>query len=81
MEWGDPFKMNELDPTQTDAIESSLWEIVTLQSHYDPNVATIAKIISQPFTKPVYNLEDFLDRSYATVGPDLDSIRLTLTII
>lgn len=64
----DPFDMEEEDPMQTDAIESSLWEIVTLQSHYHPNVATLAKIISEQFTKHAYNLEDFLDHSYGSVS-------------
>ena len=66
--WGDPFQMDEPDPMNTDAIESSLWEIETLQSHYHPNVATIAKIISEQFTKHAYNIDDFLDHSYASVG-------------
>ena len=65
--WVDSFRMEELDPMETDAIDSSLWEIEALQSHYHPNVATIAKIISEQFTKHAYNLEDFLDHSYATV--------------
>ncbi len=65
--WGDPFIVEELDPMATNAIESSLWEIHTLQSHYHPNVAAIAKIISEQFTKANYNLEDFLDHSYATM--------------
>ena len=64
----DPFRMEEPDPMQTDAIESSLWEIETLQSHYHPNVATIAKIVSEQFTKQAYNIEDFLDHSYASVS-------------
>ena len=68
--WGDPFRMEEPDPMETDAVESSLWEIETLQSHYHPNVATIAKIISEQFTKHAYNIEDFLDHSYATVSSD-----------
>ncbi len=38
-----------------------------LQSHYHPNVATIAKIISEQFTKQAYNLEDFLDHSYGSM--------------
>ena len=66
--WGDPFRQEESDPMETDALESSLWEIQMLQSHYHPNVATIAKIISEQFTKQAYNLEDFLDHSYGTVG-------------
>ncbi|ODM21498.1 hypothetical protein SI65_02342 [Aspergillus cristatus] len=60
----DPFDPDEPDPTRTDAIESSVWEIVTLQTHYHPNVAAIARIISEQFTKQAYNLEDFLDYTY-----------------
>lgn len=66
--WGDPFRQEESDPMETNALESSLWEIQMLQSHYHPNVATIAKIISEQFTKQAYNLEDFLDHSYGTVS-------------
>jgi len=64
----DPFLPHEEDPMETHAIESSLWEIVMLQSHYHPNVATLAKIISEQFTKQSYNLEDFLDHSYGSVS-------------
>ena len=53
----DPFDTEEEDPMETDAISSSLWELVMLQSHYHPNVATLAKIISEQFTKYAYNLE------------------------
>lgn len=60
----DPFDPSEEDPLLTNAIESSLWEIETLQSHYHPNVASIARIISEQFTKQHYNLEDFLDHTY-----------------
>lgn len=67
----DPFDMKESDPMKTNAIESSLWEIHMLQAHYHPNVATIAKIISEQFTKQAYNLEDFLDHSYSSVRPYL----------
>ncbi|KAI9819476.1 MAG: hypothetical protein M1827_006924 [Pycnora praestabilis] len=63
----DPFNMSEQDPMQTHAIESSLWEVEMLQSHYHPNVATLAKIISEQFTKNAYNLEDFLDHSYGSM--------------
>lgn len=60
----DPFQPSEIDPTLTNAIDSSLWEIESLQSHYHPNVAAIARIISEQFTKQSYNMEDFLDYSY-----------------
>lgn len=60
----DPFDPAEPDPTRTNALESSIWEIDTLQSHYHPNVAAIARIVSEQFTKQAYNLEDFLDHTY-----------------
>ncbi|KAL8869665.1 MAG: hypothetical protein Q9174_004099 [Haloplaca sp. 1 TL-2023] len=63
----DPFDMAEPNPMATNAINSSLWEIHTLQSHYHPNVATIAKIISEQFTKQAYNIEDFLDHTYTSM--------------
>lgn len=64
----DPFLPDETDPMETMAIDSCLWEVVQLQSHYHPNVATIAKILSEQFTKHTYNMEDFLDHSYASVS-------------
>jgi U3 small nucleolar RNA-associated protein 19 len=38
-----------------------------LQDHYNPNVARFCKILSEQFTKPSFNLEDFLDHSYTTM--------------
>ncbi|TQV99760.1 nucleolar complex protein [Cordyceps javanica] len=63
----DPFLADESDPMKTNAIDSSFWELVQMQSHYHPNVATIAKIVSEQFTKHSYNMEDFLDHSYASL--------------
>jgi U3 small nucleolar RNA-associated protein 19 len=64
----DPFDMEEEDPMLTGAIDSCVWELVSLQAHYHPNVATLAKIISEQFTKQQYNMEDFLDYSYTSVS-------------
>ncbi|KAL5121333.1 Maturation and nuclear export of 40S ribosomal subunits interacting protein [Pleosporales sp. CAS-2024a] len=63
----DPFRMTEPDPMLTRAMDSSVWELVALQTHYHPNVATLAKIISEQFTKRSYHLEDFLDHSYTAL--------------
>lgn len=63
----DPFDDSETDPLKTGAMGSSLWELETLMSHYHPNIATLAKIFGEPFRKPSYNLEDFLDWSYLTL--------------
>ncbi|KAI9831421.1 MAG: hypothetical protein M1826_003594 [Phylliscum demangeonii] len=64
----DGFDDAQPDPLHTHALEaSSLWEIQALQCHHHPNVATLAKILGQPFTKQAYQLEDFLDHSYASI--------------
>lgn len=63
----DTFSTLEPDPAHTGALESSLWELETLQHHYQPNVATLARILGEQFTKREYLLEDFLDHSYATL--------------
>ena len=63
----DPFDMTEMNPMVTGAIDSCVWELVSLQNHYHPNVASLAKIISEQFTKERYNLDDFLDHSYASL--------------
>lgn len=63
----DPFDAEELDPQQTNAIDSSLWELYTLQDHYSSTVSSICRIISEQFTKQQYNLEDFLDHGYVTM--------------
>lgn len=64
----DPYDENELNPYNCNALNSSLWELQTLAEHYYPNVATLAKIFSEQFTKASYNLEDFLDHTYMTVS-------------
>ncbi|KAK3690805.1 Maturation and nuclear export of 40S ribosomal subunits interacting protein [Vermiconidia calcicola] len=63
----DPFKPLEADPIHTSAIDSSLWELQSLIEHWHPNVATLAKILGEQFTKREYLLEDFKDHSYASL--------------
>jgi len=63
----DPFLPGEANPALTRALESSLWELVSHQTHYHSSVSTLCKIFAEPFTKPSYPLEDFLDHTYATL--------------
>ncbi|KAG8745367.1 hypothetical protein FRC10_008226 [Ceratobasidium sp. 414] len=63
----DPFDDTELSPLRTNAIDSSLWELVSHRDHYLSSVSTLAKIFSEAFTKPAYALEDFLDHTYTTL--------------
>ena len=66
----DPFLDEETNPTQTNALDSSLWELMSHTAHYHAPVSTMCKIFSEAFTKPRYTMEDFLDHTYGTVRPD-----------
>uniref|UniRef100_A0A1I8M756 CCAAT-binding factor domain-containing protein n=1 Tax=Musca domestica TaxID=7370 RepID=A0A1I8M756_MUSDO len=57
----DPFNMHESDPIKSNAIDSSLWEIVALQKHAIPSVATAARFISQPLPKKEWDLSEILE--------------------
>ncbi|BFZ55812.1 Maturation and nuclear export of 40S ribosomal subunits interacting protein [Savitreella phatthalungensis] len=63
----DPYNADEIDPDAAGALASSLWELASLTAHYHPSVATLARLLSEPFTRQPYDLEDFLDHSYATL--------------
>ncbi|KAF9000720.1 CBF-domain-containing protein [Cyathus striatus] len=63
----DPFLPDETNPVATNALNSSLWELVSNCNHYHASVATLCKIFSEAFTKPGYPMEDFLDHTYTTL--------------
>lgn len=57
----DPYIMDEREPTKSNALESSLWEVVALQSHAIPSIATAAKFISQPLPTNEWDLSSVLE--------------------
>lgn len=57
----DPFIMDERDPIKSNALDSSLWEVATLQSHVLPSVATAARFISNPFPSVEWDLASVLE--------------------
>ncbi|KAG9045276.1 hypothetical protein FS837_006580 [Tulasnella sp. UAMH 9824] len=63
----DPFDPNETSPLLTNAIASSLWELASFQHHYSETIATLARLFTNPFTKPPFLMEDFLDHTYSTL--------------
>ncbi|KAI0332054.1 CBF-domain-containing protein [Cubamyces sp. BRFM 1775] len=63
----DGFKAHEANPTLTNALESSLWELYSHRQHYHAAVSTLAKIFEEAFTRPSYAMEDFLDHTYGTL--------------
>jgi len=44
---GDPYDAEEPDMSKCRALESSLWELKTLQSHFVPEVASSAKMVEK----------------------------------
>uniref|UniRef100_A0A8C8MN60 CCAAT-binding factor domain-containing protein n=1 Tax=Oncorhynchus tshawytscha TaxID=74940 RepID=A0A8C8MN60_ONCTS len=68
----DPYLMEEEDPSQCHALESSLWEIQTLQKHYHPDVATAAMVINKPLSQQEDAISELLELStYELMERDL----------
>lgn len=67
-EGADPYDENEDRVGHTKAIDSSAWELAALKDHYLASIATLAKVFGEQFTKPEFNMEDFLDHGYGTVS-------------
>ncbi|XP_061458935.1 nucleolar complex protein 4 homolog isoform X2 [Rhineura floridana] len=57
----DPYLMGEEEPSKSRALESSLWEIQTLQSHYHPDVAKAAAAINTPLSEMEDDLSEVLE--------------------
>uniref|UniRef100_A0A672ZQ88 CCAAT-binding factor domain-containing protein n=1 Tax=Sphaeramia orbicularis TaxID=375764 RepID=A0A672ZQ88_9TELE len=49
------------DPSQCRALESSLWEIKTLQKHYHPDVAKAAMLINTPLSEQEDDIDEMLE--------------------
>eukprot|EP01090_Pellita_catalonica_P022995 TRINITY_DN9169_c0_g1_i2.p1 TRINITY_DN9169_c0_g1~~TRINITY_DN9169_c0_g1_i2.p1 ORF type:complete len:420 (+),score=67.47 TRINITY_DN9169_c0_g1_i2:91-1350(+) len=63
----DHYNPTELDPSKSNALESSLWEIKSLQKHYLPEVRRIANLIDGRLTKPPFKLSEFTTMSYQSL--------------
>lgn len=53
--------MEERDPAKSNALDSSLWEVVSLQRHAIPAVANAARFISQPLPTTEWDLSSVLE--------------------
>lgn len=61
----DPYDPEEPDPAKSKAIDSSLWELKTLQSHWHPTVAKKAKFIDDNLPKMEWDFSERLEGGYA----------------
>lgn len=55
----DPYLADEVDPAKCHALDSSLWELQQLTSHWHAPVARQAAILADRFTKLPYRLEEY----------------------
>ncbi|XP_074547211.1 nucleolar complex protein 4 homolog isoform X2 [Halichoeres trimaculatus] len=68
----DPYLMDEEDPAQCCALESSLWEIKTLQKHHHPDVAKAAMLINSPLSEQEDDISEVLEiTAYELMESDL----------
>jgi len=75
---GDPYLVEESNMTRCNALDSSLWEIKTLQSHVLPEVAHTAKFIDRDLPKMEWDtsqdlelsLEDMLEKEMKRKNSD-----------
>ncbi|XP_014203424.1 nucleolar complex protein 4 homolog [Copidosoma floridanum] len=59
----DPYLMEERDPLQSNAMQSSLWEVKSLQCHMLPSVATAARFIREPLPSVEYDMATALEQT------------------
>ncbi|KAI5612852.1 nucleolar complex protein 4-like [Silurus asotus] len=59
----DPYVLEEEDPAQCHALESSLWEIKSLQNHFHPDVSKAAKAINQALPEREDDISELLELS------------------
>ena len=65
----DPFDAAQDDPAQCRALESSLWEVLALRTHYLPAVSSLAAVFEKEFAAPQYPIEKggFTSVTYASL--------------
>ena len=64
---GDPYNAEEPDPAKSNALDSCLWELKTLQSHFYPSVSSLVEILEKPLGKQESDVTDYFDISYESL--------------
>ncbi|XP_065223098.1 nucleolar complex protein 4 homolog A [Planococcus citri] len=63
----DPYLEDELDPMKTKAMESSLWELKTLEQHILPQVSNAVNFINKPLPSVEWDLTPLIEKTYKDV--------------
>lgn len=70
----DPYDMQELDPTKSRALDSSLWEVEALTQHVLPNVSSVAKALLKGGAKTEFDLGQVLELTESDVSTLLKTL-------
>ncbi|KAM9306344.1 nucleolar complex protein 4 homolog isoform 2-T2 [Pholidichthys leucotaenia] len=68
----DPYVMHEEEPGQCGALDSSLWEVKTLQRHFHPDVSKVSQLINTQLSEQEDDIDETLQTStYELMDRDL----------
>lgn len=64
----DPYIFEEKDPLKSNALNSSLWELVSLKQHVLPQVGKSVSFLSKKLPNVEWDISELLDDSYESVS-------------
>lgn len=64
----DPYIFEEKDPLKSNALNSSLWELVSLKQHILPKVGKSVNFLFKKLPQVEWDLGEYLDESYESVS-------------
>lgn len=67
----DPYIFEEKDPLKSNALNSSLWELVSLKQHILPKVGKSVNFLFKKLPQVEWDMSELLDDSYESVSKNL----------
>ena len=65
---GDPYKVEEANPADSNALNSCLWELKTLQEHYYHSISSLIELFKKPLDKDKESdISEYFDVSYESL--------------
>lgn len=64
----DPYIFEEKDPLKSNAMNSSLWELVSLKQHILPQVSKSVNFLFKKLPQIEWDISELLDDTYETVS-------------
>lgn len=64
----DPYIFEENDPLKSNALNSSLWELISLKQHILPQVGKSVNFLFKKLPQIEWDISELLDDTYETVS-------------